>query len=89
MSLSVAAIDFHETRVWAIDADAQGRPEPIVVGDPRGYFWHLHAKAGNPAGTYHDDNASHHFVGCAKQQLAQQYFGTDPDRDFGDSRHGE
>ena len=143
MSFLVAAIDFHETRVWAIDADAKGRPEKIVAGDPQGYFRHLHAKAGNPDGTYRDDNdeywksiaeslgksdgilllghgtgkanASHHFVAYAEKhfsdvaakliadvrcdiddltdrqvlRLAQQYFGTEPDRDFGDSRRGE
>ena len=122
MSILVAAIDFHETRIWAIDADPQGRPERIV--------------ADNQDGTYGDDNdeylgkadgilllghgngkanASHHFVTYAEKhfsgvaaklvaevrcdiddltdrqvlRLAQQYFGTEPDRDFGDSRRGE
>lgn len=122
MSILVAAIDFHETRIWAIDADPQGRPEHLV--------------ADNQDGTYGDDNdeylgkadaflllghgsgkanASHHFVTYAEKhfsgvaaklvaevrcdiddltdrqvlRLAQQYFGTEPDRDFGDSRRGE
>ena len=122
MSMLVAAIDFHETRIWAIDADPQGRRE--------------HRVADNQDGTYGDDNdeylgkadgilllghgngkanASHHFVTYAEKhfsgvaaklvaevrcdiddltdrqvlRLAQQYFGTEPDRDFGDSRRGE
>ena len=122
MSMLVAAIDFHETRIWAIDADPQGRRE--------------HRVADNQDGTYGDDNdeylgkadgilllghgngkanASHHFVAYAEKhfsgvaaklisevrcdiddstdrqvlRLAQQYFGTEPDRDFGDSRRGE
>ena len=122
MSILVAAIDFHETRIWAIDADPQGRRE--------------HRVADNQDGTYGDDNdeylgkadgilllghgngkanASHHFVAYAEKhfsgvaaklvaevrcdiddltdrqvlRLAQQYFGTEPDRDFGDSRRGE
>ena len=122
MSILVAAIDFHETQIWAIDADPQGRPEHLV--------------ADNQDGTYADDNdeylgkadaflllghgsgkanASHHFVAYAEKhvsgvaaklvaevrcdiddltdrqvlRLAQQYFGTESDRDFGDSRRGE
>lgn len=143
MRLLVAAIDFHESRIWELDADPQGRPDHIVAQDPQGYFRHLHAKAGNPDGTYRDDNdeywkslveslgkadgilllgygngkanASHHFVRYAEKhfsdvaaklvaevrcdiddltdrqvlRLAQQYFGTEPERDFGDSRRGQ
>lgn len=121
MSILVAAIDFHETRIWAIDADSQGRPERIVADDPQGYFRHLHAKAGKSDGFLLSGqgngkaNASHHFVAYAEKhfsgvaaklvaevrcdiddlfdrqvlRLAQQYFGTEPDRDFGDSRRGE
>lgn len=141
-SIVVAAIDFHQTRVWELDADPSGRPTRIIAEDPKGYFRHLHAKAGNPDGTYRDDNdeywkalaehlghadailllghgngkanASHHFVAYAEKhysdvaaklvaevrcdiddltdaqvlRLAQIYFGTEPDRDFGDNRRG-
>jgi len=55
-TLMVAAIDYRSTRIWALDADANGRPERIVAEDPKGYFRHLHSKAGSPEGFYlHDD----------------------------------
>ncbi len=50
--LAVAAIDFHQTRVFALEGDATGRPERIVAEDPTGYTRKLHTKANNVEGDY-------------------------------------
>lgn len=54
--LMVAAIDYRSTRIWALDADPHGRPERVVAEDPKGYFRHLHSKAGSPEGFYTPDD---------------------------------
>lgn len=50
--MAVAAIDFHQTRIFALESDAQGRPERIVAEDPEGLTRKLHTKAGNVEGDY-------------------------------------
>lgn len=50
--LAVAAIDFHQTRVFALEGDSTGRPERIVAEDPTGYTRKLHTKANNVEGDY-------------------------------------
>ena len=53
---AVAAIDFHETRIYPVTLDASGRPERVIPHDPRGYYAHLHHMAGNPTGAYLTDS---------------------------------
>lgn len=52
----VAAIDFHESRVFELSTDEAGRPLQIVAKDPRGYFHQLHTKAGTPEGFFVADS---------------------------------
>jgi hypothetical protein len=49
---AVAAIDFHETRIFALEGDNTGRPERVVAEDQDGYLRHLHTKANNVEGDY-------------------------------------
>jgi hypothetical protein len=52
----IAAIDFHQTLIYATDAVPGQRPTQLVAADPRGYFHKVSHKAGNPDGTYEDDS---------------------------------
>lgn len=54
--LVVAAIDFHETRIFQIAPDANGVPERVVPQDPHGYYRHMHHKAGSVTGAYLPDS---------------------------------
>lgn len=54
--LVVAAVDFHTTRIYAIDAAPGSRPEQIGAFDPAGFRHNVYHRAGNPDGTYEDDN---------------------------------
>ena len=54
--LAVAAVDFHSTRVFAIDAADHSAPERITPSDPRGLSWNVYHRHGNPDGTYEDDS---------------------------------
>jgi hypothetical protein len=55
----VAVIDFHETTIYPTDASPGQRPEHIVAADPHGHFHKVHHFAGNPKGTYEDDDTSY------------------------------
>jgi hypothetical protein len=52
----LAVIAFRESDIYATDARAGSRPTRIVALDPRGRFLKVHHRAGNPTGTYEDDN---------------------------------
>lgn len=54
--LMVAAIDYRSTRIYRLDADPDGRPTRVVAEDPKGYFRHLHSKAGTLDGFYLSDD---------------------------------
>lgn len=50
--MAIAAIDHHQTRVFALVTDPAGRPERVVAEDPRGLTRKLHTKANNVEGDY-------------------------------------
>ena len=52
----VAVIAFHESDIYATDAVPGERPTRIVAPDPRGRFHQVRHHAGNPSGTYEDDD---------------------------------
>lgn len=52
----VAAVDFHETTVFRIDASDAKHPERITPDDPRGLAHNVFHHHGNPDGTYEADN---------------------------------
>ena len=52
----VAVMSFHDTLIYATDADMGPRPERVVAPDPHGRFHKVHHKAGNPSGTYEEDS---------------------------------
>jgi hypothetical protein len=54
--IAIAAIDFHSTRIYAIDSPDHSRPEKVTASDPRGYFHNVYHRHGNPDGTYEDDS---------------------------------
>jgi hypothetical protein len=41
---AVEAIDFHESRIFALEGDNLGRPERLVAEDPTGFTRKLHTK---------------------------------------------
>lgn len=54
--LAVAAVDFHTTRIYAIDAAPESSPERIGAFDPKGFMHNVYHRDGNPDGTYENDN---------------------------------
>jgi len=54
--LAIAAVDFHTTRIYAIDMDPKSRPETVGASDPKGFRHNVYHRDGNPDGTYEDDN---------------------------------
>ncbi len=54
--IAIAAIDFHSTRIYAIDSPDHSRSEHVVASDPRGYYHNVYHRHGNPDGTYEDDS---------------------------------
>ncbi len=52
----VAAVDFHETTVFRIDAASARHPEMITPRDPRGLARNVFHHKGNPDGTYEADS---------------------------------
>jgi len=50
---AVAAIDFHEARIFALEGDNIGRPERVVAEDKDGFLRKLHTKTNNVEGDYH------------------------------------
>lgn len=54
--LAVAAVDFHTTRIYAIDAAPGSSPERVGAFDPKGFRHNVYHRDGNPDGTYENDN---------------------------------
>lgn len=54
--LAIAAVDFHQTRIYALDMDPKARPESVRASDPEGFRHNVYHRDGNPDGTYEDDN---------------------------------
>ncbi len=52
----VAAIAFHSTTIFAIDASPGAEHERVQAADPLGRFHKVRHQAGNPDGTYEDDS---------------------------------
>jgi hypothetical protein len=52
----VAAIDFHRTRLYRVDASPGERAEQVADVDPEGHSREISHKAGNPDGTYEAGN---------------------------------
>ena len=52
----VAAIDFHRTRLYQVDASPGERPEQVADVDPEAHSREILHKAGNPDGTYEAGN---------------------------------
>lgn len=55
----VAAVDFHQTTIYATDAAPDQPPTKLVAPDPRGYFHKISHHAGNPDGTYEADSTEY------------------------------
>lgn len=55
-NLVVAVVDFHSTRIYALDASPKSNLEKITAFDPKGFFHNVYHRDGNPDGTYEDDN---------------------------------
>lgn len=55
----VAVIDFHGTAIYPTDASPGDRPEHLVAPDAHGRYHKVHHRAGNPSGTYEDDDAAY------------------------------
>lgn len=53
---AVAAVDFHSTRLYAIDSAPESSPERIGAFDPKGFMHNVYHRDGNPDGTYENDN---------------------------------
>lgn len=54
--LVIAAVDFHATRIYAIDAAPESAPERVGAFDPKGFRHNVYHRDGNPDGTYENDN---------------------------------
>lgn len=54
--IAIAAVDFHSTRIYALDSPDHSAPEKVVADDPRKRFHNVYHHDGNVDGTYLDDN---------------------------------
>ncbi len=54
--LVVATVDFHSSRIFAVDAAPHSEPEHVHASDPRGFYANVYHRAGNPDGTYEADS---------------------------------
>lgn len=53
---AIAAVDFHRTRIYALDSADHSRPESVVAEDPRKRYHNVYHHDGNVDGTYLDDS---------------------------------
>lgn len=53
---AVAAVDFHSTRIYALDSPDHSKPEHVVAEDPRKRFHNVYHHHGNVDGKYLDDS---------------------------------
>jgi hypothetical protein len=54
--IAIVAVDFHSTRIFALDSAGHSVPEHVVAEDPRKRFHNVYHRHGNPDGTYLDDS---------------------------------
>ncbi len=54
--VAIAAVDFHSTRIYALDSPDHSAPERVVADDPRKRFHNVYHHHGNVDGTYLDDS---------------------------------
>lgn len=54
--VAIAAVDFHSTRIYALDSQDHSAPEHVVADDPRKRFHNVYHHHGNVDGTYLDDS---------------------------------
>lgn len=54
--IAIAAVDFHSTRIYALDSPDHSAPEKVVADDPRKRFHNVFHHDGNVDGTYLDDS---------------------------------
>lgn len=54
--IAVAAVDFHSTRIYALDSPDHSSPERVSAEDPRKRFHNVYHHHGNVDGTYLDDS---------------------------------
>ncbi len=55
-NVAIAAVDFHSTRIYALDSADHSSPEHVVADDPRKRFHNVYHHHGNVDGTYLDDS---------------------------------
>jgi hypothetical protein len=68
--IAVAAVDFHSTRIYALDQDSHDRPETVTAEDPRNFYHNVYHRAGNPDGTYEADNDAYWKLLCESLHAA-------------------
>lgn len=54
--IAIVAVDFHRTRVFAIDSPDHSAPEKLTAEDPRKRFHNVYHHDGNVDGSYLDDS---------------------------------
>lgn len=54
--VAIAAVDFHSTRIYALDSPDHSVPEHVSAEDPRGRYHNVYHHHGNVDGTYLDDS---------------------------------
>lgn len=52
----IVTIDFHESRIYPLNAPPHTDPETVKAEDPRGYYHNVYHRHGNPNGTYEADS---------------------------------
>lgn len=54
--IAIAAVDFHSTRIYALDSPDHSAPEHVVAEDPRKRYHNVYHHDGNVSGNYLDDS---------------------------------
>ena len=54
--IAIAAVDFHSTRIYALDSPDHSSPEHVSAEDPRKRFHNVYHHHGNVDGKYLDDS---------------------------------
>ncbi len=68
--IAVVVVDFHKTRIYALDQDSRDRPETVKAEDPKNYYHNVYHRAGNPDGTYAADNDTYWKLLCESLHYA-------------------
>lgn len=53
---AIAAVDFHSTRIYALDSEDFSKPEHVIAEDPRKRYHNVYHHHGNVDGKYLDDS---------------------------------